>query len=474
MDSTMEQPEHCELAAIETPEQRELTMEQTESSELTVTEQPEHCESTAMKQPENSELTTEQSVELTMEQSEYTFDLPALFTDYPMIREPLIRLLDRHTQYVLRFVVKCKELAGMKRKQFLEAQIAAHALNMLKWENSYRLMTTMIDQHKVAMDGRLDVLQWLVEINHADIQGALAGAAQGSNEPIIAYLLERGAVITVKIMLCAIESNNIQTVKSLAKRFGGATHFTSTAIVVAKALETKNVEITEWLVRRGCTFGLKELCDASQLNRRLYAYMRKRLDGHTHHNMIEANIRVGNTEFVEWILGRLNYDELSSIKSHGRYKTVSLPVAQWMQTKSLKIDRYGSWKLLIKQGADVSTLNAMRGILVPVIKSAHVYAAKYKRDHITQWLLANVPNCAFNEQTYVRLMEKGCYDLQYLVKYGCPRRPDKFVNICATLILDGKKKELAALREAGCECDIERLWQIANSEMVQWMKDNNW
>jgi hypothetical protein len=64
--------------------------------------------------------------------------------------------------------------------------------------------------------------------------------------------------------------------------------------------------------------------------------------------------------------------------------------------------------------------------------------------------------------------------LQYLTKHGCQRRPEKFTQIYAALILDKKKKELLALRGAGCPYDCESLWQIADEEMTVWMKDNNW
>jgi hypothetical protein len=344
--------------------------------------------------------------ELIMEQPEYTFDLPALFTDYPMIREPLIRLLDRHTQYVLRFVVKCKELRGMKRMKFVRAQIKNYTLNMIKWENSYKCITKLIDAYGTARDDQLDIIRWLAEeADGIDIQTALAGAARGGSKRIIAYLLGRGAVVTTKTILHAIEGGSTDMLAHLAEQFNGPTSFKITPVAMSKAIEVKNVELAEWLLQHECAFGLKELGEAAALDRRLYTKMRRALKGHTYYRILEAHIRANNTEFAKWAIDRLEPQERIDLR-YGMFKTTNRQTARWIQREGLKVDKYGTWKRLLEEG-DVSAISKMRITIGRIVGPAHIYAALYRHEAVTQWLLTNAPECKFDESVYLGLMAKG-------------------------------------------------------------------
>jgi hypothetical protein len=362
----------------------------------------------------------------------------------------------------------------MKRKKFLQMQIAKYDLKILEWENTYRRMTFMMDSSKIAEEGRLNVIRWLVErAGGTDMQSALAGAALGGRREIAEYLIERGAVVTTKTIMCALSGVDGKVSKWLSTLHEGPLEFVINHITLTLALKRRHAWVAELLVDRGHNFGLRELHFANTLDRRLYTKMRRLLKGHSHHKILERMLRSGDVEEASWLLKKFSADEAREIKMFGKYKTSDLNALRWMRKNNINADHRGSWKLAIKRG-DTNVISEVRVLLGSAYKWAHVYAALYCQPRVTSWLVKYAPECVFDEKLYLKLMKKGCYNLRYLTDNSCPRRPDRFLQIYAELISQKKKREMLALRGANCPCDVEQLIPLAGTEMCEWMRANAW
>jgi hypothetical protein len=412
---------------------------------------------------------------------QYSFDLAFLFSLYP-VEQSLLANLPRSSQYTLRFVLRCKGLKGMRREYFVQTAADNGWSSIIKWEDKYGSVAEHLPISVAARAGYIELVKWLLDnkrYQKYEIMFAMKAALESGQEHIVQYLLTKRQVAPNAFTLRhAAKSGNIQLIRNLLLTYGPDSSQPILDLkhgpeILSRALKYKHVELARWLIRRGCFANEKAFYYAGKCGDWEIIGMLKRY-GRIHHRTFDGALKSGDVAFVEYVYADIyepgeqkqlykcsyladhshNFALPLDKAAYGKRVAGHLAVINWLVDKGLQLD----FALCVRQAMRVGDVLALErlselcNITSHIDTHAHAFAAKYKHDHITEWLLANT-TCAINEHTYyelLRLFETGhdTYpNLAHLRKWGPPLDADKCMSLT---VIDGFNWEVKkALAKVG-------------------------